>query len=247
MEGERRVQIIIAVIAGTLLAFAYGVGYYVGKGAGIEEEKKVCEIQKKQIIKTLSRIAPVSRPEPIEEKVVGIPPRKEEKKQQEKETKASTSTAVASKGNNEAQEETVPVKQEVKIEEKTQQEVVASNEAAKKEQQVKTEKPVIPVVESKVQETKLVKKAATSKSAVSKQERKPGKRYYLQVGIFRNKANAVKLAQELNSKGFQSKTVFGKRYVKVIVGYYDSLHQARVVQRELRSAGFDSVLKWRKN
>ncbi len=243
MEGERRVQIIIAVIAAVLLAFAYGVGYYVGKGTGIEEEKKVCEIQKRQLIKTLSRITPVSRPEPVEEKVVGAPPLKKEKKQE-----VSTSTAVASKENNgKAQKETVSENQKVKTEEKTQQEVVASKEAVKKEQQVKTEKPVIPVVESKVQKTEPVKKTAVSESVVSKQERKPGKRYYLQVGIFRNKVNAVKLAQELNSKGFQSKTVFGKRYVKVIVGYYDSLHQARVVQRELRSAGFDSVLKWRKN
>jgi len=241
MEGERRVQIVIAVIAAVLLAFAYGVGYYVGKGTGIEEEKKICEVQKRQLIKTLSRITPVSRPEPVEEKVVGTPPQEEGKKPE-----LPTATAVVSK-KKEVKEGAVSEKKEVKPGEKTKPQVVVSKEAVKSQPQAKVEKSTPPVAVNSVQKTETVNNPAKPEGAQFRGENRSGKKYYLQLGIFKNKANAVKLAEELNRKGFQAKTVFGKRYVKVIVGYFDSLHQARVVQKELRSAGFDSVLKWRKN
>lgn len=229
MEGERRVQVIIAVITAVLLAFAYGVGYYVGKGSGIEEEKKVCEIQKRQLIKTLSRITPVSRPEPVEEKVVGQP----ETSQKEASSEKGTETV-----EQKATQQEVPKKEEVKPQEK-------SAETVENKQEKKTE--TVLATEKIVKESKLKTQEVAKKMSQVKEKTSNTKKYYLQVGVFKNKANAIKLAKELNEKGFQSKTIFESRYVKVIVGYFDSLHQARVIQKELRSAGFDSVLKWRKN
>ncbi len=232
MEGERRVQIIIAVIAAVLLAFAYGVGYYVGKGTGIEEEKKVCELQKRQLIKTLSRITPVSRPEPVEEKVVGAPSKENQPQKPEAKTSLEKTSAPVEKPSEQQPSEKGKTGSEKKVpEEKVQ--------AGKKE--------VVTAVAEKVATEKKSEKKKTVNEVSSVKKRAPETRYYLQVGVFRNKVNAVKLAQKLNEKGFQTKTVFEKGYVKVIVGYFDSLHQARVVQKELHSAGFDSVLKWRKN
>jgi len=234
MEGDRRVQIIIAVVAAVLLAFAYGVGYYVGKGSGIEEEKKICEIQKRQLIKTLSRITPVSRPEPVEEKVVGTQPQTSQKEVSSKEVTKTLEQKVS--------QQEVPKKEVANPQEKTAEKEVKTvkNGQEEKADTVSVVKKGESVVKPKTQEV-------AEKTPQVKEKPSNGKKYYLQLGIFRNEANAVKLAEELNKKGFQSKTVFGKRYVKVIVGYFDSLHQARVVQKELRSAGFDSVLKWRRN
>lgn len=237
MEGDRKIQIIIAIIAGVLLAFAYGVGYYVGKGTGIEEEKRICEIQKKQLIKTLSRITPVSRPQPVEEKVVGAPSEKETP-QKSVETAESETT----------KEATTPLNVTSPSQPQQRAEAQAEKATSKKPsvaEQSQISKP-FPEVTAKAEKKGEAEKRVKTVSSVKRKE-SSGKRYYLQVGIFRNKSNAIKLAQRLNEKGFQSKTVFGGKYVKVVVGYFDSLHQARVVQKELRSAGFDSVLKWRGN
>lgn len=236
MEGDRKIQIIIAIIAGVLLAFAYGVGYYVGKGTGIEEEKRICEIQKKQLIKTLSRITPVSRPQPVEEKVVGAPSEKETP--QKSETAESETTKEATTPLN----VTPPSQPQQKAE--AQAEKAASKKPSVAEQSQISK--LFPEVTAKAEKKGEAEKRVKTVSSVKRKE-SSGKRYYLQVGIFNNKSNAFKLAQRLNKKGFQTKTVFEKKNIKIIVGYFDSLHQARVVQKELRAAGFDSVLKWRGN
>ncbi len=224
MEGERRIQIIVAFVSAVLLVFSYGVGYYVGKGAGVEEERKICEVQKKQLIKTLSRITPVSRPEPVEEKVV-VPPKNVQtskppaQKEQKKEKPEVTSTNAT------------PVQKKV---------VKASKVAGESKPEEK------PVSVSKVEKVKSPEVASPVKGKKEKAASPIHRRvYFLQVGVFKTKSNAVKLAQELNRKGFHSKTVFGKKYVKVIVGDFESLSQARAVQRKLRRMGFDSILKRR--
>ena len=224
MEGERRIQILIAVIAALLLTFAYGVGYYVGKSSGIEEEKRICEVEKRQLIKTLSRMTPVSRPEPVEEKVVGAPA------------------------------QSTPVKNLPEIPQKSDEEVKSSEAETAPEKRVTPEgqktaaKPEskVPVVQQAVKSEKTSPPEEPSSPQAVSVERKEKTVYYLQVGLFKNRENAVKLTQELLRRGFQAKTLFEKGYAKVIVGYFDSPHQARVVQRELRSAGFNSILRWRK-
>ncbi len=223
MEGDRRVQILVAVIAAVLLTFAYGVGYYVGKSSGMEEEKKICEVEKRQLIKTLSSMTPVSRPEPVEEKIVGAPAQSSPVKNLP-ETLQKSDKKVKSSETESAPEKTVTSESQ-KTATKPESKVPVVQQAVKSEK-VSPEKP------------SLVKSTQT----VSEEKRV----YYLQIGVFKSKANAVKLAQELMRKGFQAKTLFERGYAKVIVGYFNSSHQAKVIQKELRSAGFNSILRWRK-
>ena len=70
--------------------------------------------------------------------------------------------------------------------------------------------------------------------------------YYLQVGVFRNRANAIKLASQLEKKGFKTKTLFTHNYTVVIVGYFEHKNEALVAKKLLKESGYDSVLKRRK-
>ena len=70
--------------------------------------------------------------------------------------------------------------------------------------------------------------------------------YYLQVGVFRNRANAIKLASQLKEKGFKTKTLFTNNYTTVIVGYFEHKNEALVAKKLLRKFGYDSILKRRK-
>jgi len=70
--------------------------------------------------------------------------------------------------------------------------------------------------------------------------------YYLQVGVFRNRANAIKLASRLEEKGFKTKTLFTDKYTVVIVGYFEHKNEALVAKKLLRKFGYDSILKRRK-
>lgn len=70
--------------------------------------------------------------------------------------------------------------------------------------------------------------------------------YYLQVGVFRNRANAIKLASQLEKKGFKTKTLFTNNYTIVIVGYFEHKNEALVAKKLLRKFGYDSILKRRK-
>ncbi|ADY73730.1 Sporulation domain-containing protein [Desulfurobacterium thermolithotrophum DSM 11699] len=72
------------------------------------------------------------------------------------------------------------------------------------------------------------------------------KGYYLQVGVFKNKTNAIKLASQLKEKGFNSKTLFYDKYTVVTVGYFDSKEKALSVQKLLKNIGYKSILKRRK-
>ena len=70
--------------------------------------------------------------------------------------------------------------------------------------------------------------------------------YYLQVGVFRNRANAIKLASQLEKKGFKTKTLFTNNYTTVIVGYFEHKNEALVAKKLLKESGYDSILKRRK-
>ena len=70
--------------------------------------------------------------------------------------------------------------------------------------------------------------------------------YYLQVGVFKNRANAIKLASRLEEKGFKTKTIFTDKYTIVVVGYFEHKNEALVAKNLLRKLGYDSILKRRK-
>jgi cell division protein FtsN len=226
MDGDRKFQVIFVVVSALLFGFAYGIGYYVGKGKGIEEEKKICEIEKKQIVKTLSRIAPVSRPEPIEEKVVG------EKTEVEAESENKSEVASNGTGSNGTGEEITQVAQvtsnqtEVEKTEEIAEEKVKNRESEEKTEEVKSK-------EEKIEKEREVKQNQSGK-------------YYLQVGVFRNKENALKLAERLQKLGFKPKTIYTSRYVKVAVGYFQTKREALKTKKELSSHGISAILKRRK-
>jgi len=192
MERDRRVLALLGSSLVVIFAFSYAVGYYVGKQAGVREEKERCEIEKKQLMKTLAQITPVSRPQPqIEERVVGAP-------QVEEAESITPETQVAT----------------------------AEVKGAEEKESPKEEKPK--------EEKKEVEKAA----------KEP---YYLQVGVFKSRANAEKLVKALKAKGFNPQIVSTDGLVKVIVGYYPSLEAAASARRELKKAGYNSIIKRRKD
>jgi cell division protein FtsN len=127
-------------------------------------------------------------------------------------------------------------KKETKAKEKPQ----VKTENATKTQTVKTEK------EKKAEEKT---QTATSNKVNTQEKAKEYEngRYYVQVGIFRNKANALKLASKLNSKGFPTKTLITKHYVKVIVGYYETYKEAYHALKKLKAEGYQGIVKRRKS
>jgi len=71
--------------------------------------------------------------------------------------------------------------------------------------------------------------------------------FYLQVGVFRNATNASKLAEKLREGGYEATVVptASGKYSKVIVGYFSSKEEALKVKEELKSEGYNSILKRR--
>ncbi len=217
MERDRRLMILVSLATITIFCFSYAVGYFVGKQAGIKEERAKCELEKKQIVKTFARIAPVSRPQPqIEERVVA--PKQEQTEEKEK---AEESGKVSK------EEEPVATPSQTNQTEESVEEV-----------EEKEEKGTSPNPQG-TESSKVESSSGTFKKAE--------KLYYLQVGVFKNRANAVRLASELKSKGFNAKTEFSGDYAKVIVGYFKSWQEANAVRKELLNSGYKSILKWRKD
>ena len=70
--------------------------------------------------------------------------------------------------------------------------------------------------------------------------------YYLQVGVFKNGANAIKLASQLKEKGFKTKTLFTNNYTIVIAGYFEHKNEALIAKKLLKESGYDSILRRRK-
>ncbi|SMP06051.1 cell division protein FtsN [Desulfurobacterium pacificum] len=124
---------------------------------------------------------------------------------------------------------------------------------AKEKQQVKTENATKPqnqtvkVEEEKKAEEKTESTANSNTNIQEKVKKYENGRYYVQVGIFRNKANALKLASKLNSKGFPTKTLITKHYVKVIVGYYETYKEAYQALKKLKAEGYQGIVKRRKS
>jgi len=70
--------------------------------------------------------------------------------------------------------------------------------------------------------------------------------YKAQVGVFRVKGKAERLAQQLESEGFESRIVYHEKMWKVYGGEADSLSQAKMIARKLRARGFGAFIVMRK-
>ncbi|GEM_PF-3656331 len=74
------------------------------------------------------------------------------------------------------------------------------------------------------------------------------KGYVIQVGAFKKRKNADKLAKELRSKGMnvilQEAEVGGEHFCRVWVGFFDTLEQAKKYQEKLKKEGYaGSIIK----
>ena len=228
MEKDKKLLIALTLAFVAIFSLSYGTGYFLGKKAGIKEEKEKCEIEKKQIIKTFATLTPVSRPQPeIEEKVVPppqIPTEVQAQEPQMEENSNSTPTSGNTTNKNKKQSLALKLSENQK----------ETGKGEKGETETPKEK------ENKTKET--MKK--TVKEAKSKEN---GKLYYLQVGVFKNQSNAVKLVKRLKEKGIKAKVLFESKRARVIVGFFKNLKEAQEAKSKLKKEGFETILKWRKS
>jgi len=183
MEGDRRLQVVLLLVAIVIFTLSYTVGYIVGKDVGFKKAKEQFEAEKQRLLKTLAELSPISRPV------------------------------------NETEEDE---NNEIKVETE-----VSSSET------VETEK--------KTQEVTIKKEEPLTILDINKE------RFYLQLGVFKNAINAVKLVKELEEKGYKAIVIptTNEKYSKVIVGYFSSKEEALKVKEELKSEGYNSILKRR--
>ncbi len=225
MEKDKKLLIALILAFVAIFFLSYGTGYFLGKKAGIKKERERCEIEKKQIIRTFATITPVSRPQPeIEEKVVPPPQIPPEVQDQESQKEESTPTS----------ENTTN---------KTKNQSLAPKLSENQKETGKVEKGETETPKEKENKTKEAPKK-TVKEAKSKGS---DKLYYLQVGVFKNQSNAVKLAKRLKEKGIKAKVLFEGKRARVIVGFFKDLKEVQEAKRKLKKEGFETILKWRKS
>lgn len=73
-------------------------------------------------------------------------------------------------------------------------------------------------------------------------ELQPRTGYSIQTGLFRNYSNAGYEAERLEEMGYEVNIVPWKNYFAVRVGTVDTLEDAKELERELRQAGFDTLI-----
>ncbi len=224
MEGERKLKIVLIVLATVVFALSYVVGYIVGKEAGFREAQKKFEVERQRLLKTLAQLNPVSRP--IENRVLEEKSKSVEEVEKEKSSGESVSEEHGvNEEKGEVEEEEAQKVEEVKKEEEKD----LSSSVVEKKKEIRSEQ----------------QNAKNEKSGGEVQSVEEGN-YYLQVGVFRNRANALKFAERLRDLGFKVKTVFKKNLTIVIVGYYETLQEAKAVKEELAKEKINSIIKRRK-
>ena len=67
--------------------------------------------------------------------------------------------------------------------------------------------------------------------------------YQIQTGLYRNYANALRQRRRLEQDGFQAMIQLYKQYFAVLTGYYDSAEDARKAEQELRTLGYDTLIR----
>ena len=73
-------------------------------------------------------------------------------------------------------------------------------------------------------------------------EFQPRTGYSVQTGLFRNYANAQYELERLEQKGYEANIVPWRDYFAVRVGIVDTLEDARILERELNSQGYDTLI-----
>lgn len=66
--------------------------------------------------------------------------------------------------------------------------------------------------------------------------------YRVQTGLYRNPAYARRLADELQAEDFPAYLGESGEYISVLVGEYPSLNEAAMMEKKLRSAGYDTLI-----
>lgn len=226
MEEDKKLQYILMAAAVVIFGFSYAVGYFVGKETGFKGAEQKFNVEKQKLLKTIATLSPVSRPTNkrevyVVDKTAQGNRKSVAQKSGQNATKVNTEVAV----NNGTQKEVTPKTQAPSVKKAPTLKEIAKGNAT-----------------SKIQ--KQVKKTATANVQPPKTVAR-GRKYFLQVGIFKNKGNAVKLASQLEKKKFKTKTVFYNNRSVVIVGYFNNESTAFATQRLLKKAGYFSILKWR--
>ena len=66
--------------------------------------------------------------------------------------------------------------------------------------------------------------------------------YAVQVGLFRNYANAQYELERLEKQGYEARIVPWRDFFAVRVGIVDTLEDAQILERELRAQGYDTLI-----
>nr|WP_270541243.1 SPOR domain-containing protein [Coprococcus sp. AF102-57] len=70
----------------------------------------------------------------------------------------------------------------------------------------------------------------------------PSVTYSVQVGAFRNPAYARRLLNELTEMDFPARTDDSSQYDRVLVGQFDVLNDAAMMERRLKQSGYPTVI-----
>ncbi len=70
-----------------------------------------------------------------------------------------------------------------------------------------------------------------------------GPAYQIQTGLYRNYANALRQRRRLEKDGFPAMIQLYKQYFAVVTGYYDSAEDAMEAEKELRTLGYDTLIR----
>lgn len=67
--------------------------------------------------------------------------------------------------------------------------------------------------------------------------------YMIQTGLYRNYQNALRQRRRMEQDGFPAMIQLYKTYFAVVTGYFESAREARNVQEELRTLGYDTLIR----
>lgn len=82
--------------------------------------------------------------------------------------------------------------------------------------------------------------AAGILKTIQSEKREPA--FRIQVGLFRNYDNALRLQQELSSMGYTVKIMEVNGYYAVVVGDFETIEQAKRIENVLREDGYETLI-----
>jgi cell division protein FtsN len=247
MDGDRKLQYVLMGAATVIFGFSYTVGYFVGKEAGFKEAKKKFEVEKQRLLKTIAALSPVSQPR-VENKIYVVD--KTEKSSESETAEKEKLPEISSSGQKQLEDNDKNKKKPLiassnsnnSVEDKEAKENGNSPEEISStlfngNDSIAEEKPKI----DKESVEKLPKKEVEQ---LGKDVRNS---FYLQVGVFKNRGNALKLRERLENHGFNAKVLDKGRFSVVIVGYFETKEKALEVKKNIKEKlKLDSIIRRRK-